>query len=333
VPVAEREHARERAGQLAVATALACAALSASTPAQAIDPSDACRRAKNAEGLFQCGKRLLDSGHLEAACETLARSERMEPSVGTLGLLATCNDKLGRTATARRLYLDVAERARQRGDDRERFARERAQALATRVPQVVVEPFPGEWPTVRVAGTTLERAELGSAIEVDPGVVLVEAVGSGGDREEVELRIVDGERRVVRLPALEPKPEPEVERSAPPTAAWVAAGIGATGLVVMGVTGSLAIARNADSNDAEPICRGGDLGACADGREARDEATTFANVATASFVVGVSGLAAGAVLWLLDGDGPDPSAPSQAPVEASLAPLPGGGYAGLRLHF
>lgn len=289
-----------------------------------------CSKARGAEAIFQCGKRLLDAGHLEAACEALARSERLEPSVGTLGLLATCNEKLGRTATARRLYEQVADRARAKRDDRERFARERARELASRVPQLVVEPFPGEWPTVLVGGRTLERSELGSALEVDPGLVVVEAAGSTGEREEQELRVLDGERRVVRLPSLEPKrPELGPERSAgPPAHALVAAGFGAAGLVVMGVTGSLAIARNADSNDAEPLCVAGDRAACDDGRDAREEATTFAHVATAGFVIGLSGLALGAVFWALDGD--EVEAPA---IDAGLAPLPGGGFGSLRLRF
>lgn len=307
---------------------LACV-VGVATSARA-EPAPDCSKARGAEAIFQCGKRLLDAGHLEAACEALARSERMEPSVGTLGLLATCHEKLGRTATARKLYEEVADRARAKKDDRERFARERARELASRAPQLVVEPYPGEWPTVIVGGRRLERSELGSAIEIDPGLVVVEASGSSGEREAQELRVLDGERRVVRLPSLEPKrPEPGEARSAgPPAHALVAAGVGAAGLVVMGVTGSLAIARNADSNDAEPLCVAGDRAICSEGREAREEATSFAHVATAGFVVGLSGLALGALFWALDGD--EREAPA---VQAGLAPTPGGGFATLRLRF
>src|SRR5262249_20609862 len=79
--------------------------------------------------LFATAKGLYDQGNFTEACGLLEKSDRLEPMVGTLGLLASCHEKLGRVATARREFLETAERARAAGDPRESFARDQASAL------------------------------------------------------------------------------------------------------------------------------------------------------------------------------------------------------------
>ena len=53
-----------------------------------------------AEALFREGRKLLDEGQLDAACSKLAESQRLDASPGTLGSLAQCHEKQGKTATA-----------------------------------------------------------------------------------------------------------------------------------------------------------------------------------------------------------------------------------------
>ena len=51
-----------------------------------------------AQAQFDEARKLLKMGDTAAACDKLAESQRLEPAVGTLLNLATCYEKLGRTA-------------------------------------------------------------------------------------------------------------------------------------------------------------------------------------------------------------------------------------------
>src|SRR5437870_2330149 len=63
---------------------------------------------REAERLFEKGKAEFQAKTYADACEDLASSERLEPTVGTLGLLAACHEAQQRLATAYREYLEVA---------------------------------------------------------------------------------------------------------------------------------------------------------------------------------------------------------------------------------
>ena len=114
--------------------AAACAILAVSTFARA----DACKKhSAEAEALFEQGRKLYDAGRYEEACERLEGSQRIEPSVGTLGLLAACFERQGRLASAWERYIETATRARVCGDKRGVFARDRATVLERRVPTLM----------------------------------------------------------------------------------------------------------------------------------------------------------------------------------------------------
>src|SRR5688572_10857098 len=53
-----------------------------------------------AEALFREGRRLLGAGQVDAACEKLAQSQKLDPSGGTLMNLADCHERQGKTASA-----------------------------------------------------------------------------------------------------------------------------------------------------------------------------------------------------------------------------------------
>ncbi|MCC6559021.1 MAG: hypothetical protein IT372_39360, partial [Polyangiaceae bacterium] len=86
-------------GEIGAAIALAIAL--ASGVARADEPAPAPVESR-AEALFQEGKRLLEEGRVAEACARLAASEAIDPTVGTLGLLAACHEQEGRIATAAR---------------------------------------------------------------------------------------------------------------------------------------------------------------------------------------------------------------------------------------
>src|SRR5262245_25490005 len=89
---------------------------------------------KAADEHFKRGKELLARGRVAEACAELATSDALDPSVGTLGLLAACHEKLGKVATAYREYAETEKRARAGRDERAEFAKAQAERLAAVVP-------------------------------------------------------------------------------------------------------------------------------------------------------------------------------------------------------
>src|SRR5437868_9667352 len=61
-----------------------------SVPARAADPM--------AESLFQEARALMEHGRFEDACPKLAASHRLEPKSGTMTMLASCDEQIGKLA-------------------------------------------------------------------------------------------------------------------------------------------------------------------------------------------------------------------------------------------
>src|SRR5579883_2593024 len=153
---------------LAWTLALSCAA----APALAQAPNPAM-----AEALFEDGQRLFKAGQIHEACGRFAQSQKLDPQLGTLLNLALCHERDGRTASAWAEYLAVVDEATRAGQkERVAFARTHAEALAPRVPRVLLQPAAGAKITsVKVDGTALDEAAWSVPIPLDPG------------RHEVEL--------------------------------------------------------------------------------------------------------------------------------------------------
>ena len=86
-----------------IATITAVALAAARPAARADDTVDK----PAAEAAFLRGKELMKEGYLAEACDAFARSQRLDPQLGTQYNLALCYEQLGRTASAWALYREL----------------------------------------------------------------------------------------------------------------------------------------------------------------------------------------------------------------------------------
>lgn len=295
-----------------------------------------------ADALFQEGKRLFEAGQYAEACAKLARSDALDPTIGSLGLLAGCHEHEGRTATAWREYQITAERAEAAGDERVKFARERAAALEPRVPRLLIQlqrPAPGL--QVLRNREAVPASELGVAMPVDPGAYAIVARAAGREDFSVTVTLKEGAQAVVTVPALEaprapvseagPRPRPRAPEPAPRPgdgrrpAALISGGVGLVGLGVGIGFGLSAMSKGVESRtlreaSSTPEDR-------ARGRALMDDALTDSTVSTVSFGIGLAGLGASALLLLLPSSGAEePQRPARSAVQvAPVAGARGGG--------
>jgi hypothetical protein len=263
------------------------------------------------EADFTAGKALLEAGKISEACEKLASSERLDPGVGTLGLLAICHEKQGRLATAWREYTETARRAAAARDSRDAFASEQARRLEARLPRLVIHVSrPPAGLTVKSDDEPFDARDLSDGRLVDPGTHVIVAAAPGYRDFTRTIALVGGERTVVEVGELSPEAPPRDlgARTPPPggasTAPWVLGGICAATLVAGGVLGLVVIG---EKSTADAHCDRRTRTCDAAGVAANDAGRTLGPLTTAAFVVGGLGVGASAV-WLVLYDRPGTTA-------------------------
>ncbi len=295
--------------------ALVLLGLTASTPAAAQSAADSAA----AQSLFDQARALMAKGQTAEACPKLEESQRLDPGTGTLLNLARCYELSKRLASAWSKYLEAASSAQGAGDvKREREARKRANALVSRLAQLVISVSPEAEATpglvVTRDGQSVGAAQWGLPIAADEGEHAVLASAPGHEAWETVVKVSgEGTTIVVTVPKLVARPvrpapaQPvaSVARDAPKPAltselgtqrilALVAGGVGVVGLGVGTVFGLKSKSRH---DEAEKYCSGT---ACTSQRgvDAGNEAHDAGNVATVTMLVGAAALAGGAALWL-----------------------------------
>jgi tetratricopeptide (TPR) repeat protein len=271
-----------------------------------------------AEALFQDGRRALEQGELDVACEKFEASFALEASSGTQLNLAACRAKQGRNATAWAHFVAAGRLASAQGRaDHQLEASERARALQTELSYL----------TIRVAdavaglqvsrnGQPISAGSFGAKIPVDPGRFVIEASAPGHIPVRRQVTVgLRNDHQVVDLPRLEaaatttsqpmgvaPAREPAAAASGSNAAAWIAGGVGVTGLTVGGVFGALALSSDASARRA---C-GDRTSDCP--RHAVEHAETRdrqALISTVGVGVGLAGIAVATWLFLSGGDESD----------------------------
>ncbi len=142
------------------------AALCALTIVASVGSAEAAPSASDklaAKALFEAGRALTKANNFAEACPKLLESQQLDPSLVTEFFLADCYEHTGQIATAWIYYDEVANLALAAGQtSRGTFARDRADALKPRVPQLTIE-VPAEmkgWPDLSSGAP--ERGEPGA---------------------------------------------------------------------------------------------------------------------------------------------------------------------------
>lgn len=158
-----------------------------------------------ANALFEEGRQAMAEGKVAEACSKFAASQKIRPGIGTLYNLADCNEKLGRTATAWKLFGEVADRTKAAlQSEREQKARERMAVLEPKLVKLRLSvPSGGKVKLIKVDDATIPPEEYNKALPYDPGdhVVHAETVKDDGEPFEEEIDLSEeGKTVTVAIP-------------------------------------------------------------------------------------------------------------------------------------
>jgi hypothetical protein len=299
----------------------------------AMHGSTAHAQSAGAEALFRDGRALIKAGNVQAGCDKLAASEKLESSVGTLLNLGDCREKLGQTSTAWAAFRKAEAMAKRAGDDgkRQAEARRRAEKLEPMLSNLVIQIGPAakatDGITIRRDGEPLDIAVINTPVPVDPGSHTIVAEAPGYKPFKTEVTISKGGKRFVVIPTLEAlpapvAPAPVVVTPAEPEPRVVVEDVPATptepvvvhdtwsttrkAAVVVGVLGVAAIGggvyfgsrSNDEESRANEICPGS-LCDDAEGLRLNDDAQSSARAANIFLLGGAAAIATATVMWFI----------------------------------
>ena len=128
---------------------------------------------RDAQSLFVEAMKLMSKKQFADACQKLARSQELDPGMGTQFRLAECYEKLGRLASAYDQYNAVADAAKAaKKADREGLAKRRAAALEPKVARLTISVPPS---VAALPGLEVTR----DGVEVDPLAYTFPTVADG----------------------------------------------------------------------------------------------------------------------------------------------------------
>jgi hypothetical protein len=269
-------------------------------------PSVAIADKAAAEVAFAEAKRLIAAGKIAEACPKFELSHNQDPQLGTLLNLADCHEQVGKLASAWAEFRAAMELARNRGDTREAFARERSERLASRISRLVLT-VRGDAAGVRVKLDDRDvTALLGVAIPLDPGEHVIAT--RRADEDEVTRTIrVRGEGKQLELtvpfdPARRGEGDDPIDEDAAAvstgrTRRIAGLGVAGTGLVVATIGGYFGKRAFDRWDDSRQFCD--QANRCdAEGGRLVDDARSSAMAANVLVGVGIAAITAGALVYL-----------------------------------
>lgn len=256
-----------------------------------------------------------DAGNWAEAIEMFTRAEALVHAPPHLLHIARAEVKRGRLVAAQEAYLKVTREelgstAPKAFVEAQASANEELAALTPRIPTLKIT-VSGGTAKVTMDKAPVADAAIGIAIPVDPGRHELVAQGNGLQSAPVVVDLAEGKQETVKL-VLERAGEPAAASGAPIAAdttarrsnvpAYIAWGIGGAGLVVG--TAMLLVNRG-KRDDADALCPNGN---CPQSQKAaiQDLDSSADSAATLSWVgygVGIAGLGAGTVLFLMNRGG------------------------------
>ena len=292
--------------RFAAASSVALACITVVAPAFAQSSGDAA-----AQTLFDEGRTLMAASRYDEACEKFEASERLSPAGGTLFNLADCYERAGKPASAWARYNEAADRAAALNrPDAEKFARDRARALAGSLAFIEVEigdsvkAIPGVAITVDAA--PLAPAGWDTPIPADPGPHEIRATAPGKKPRSVHVAVAgQGSTSAVRIDELEDEPAPRpaerpleprpIDASRSSAQKMIGLGVGAIGVVSLGIGsffGLTAMSKHGSIDCPNDVC------ASPDDKIKNDDARSDATLSTIAFAAGGVLVASGVVLYL-----------------------------------
>ncbi len=260
--------------------------------------------AATARSLFDEARKLMKLGKYAEACPKLEEGARLNPGIGMKFNLASCWEHLGRTASAWSMYLDVAAAAKLANQPaREKEARKAAQALEPQLSTLtIVVPEKVQGLELKRDGAVVGEGAYGTAVFVDPGTHVLEAAAPEHEPWTQKAEVAAKDKVVVRVPRLRAIPKPPPPPPPPPptppglgTTRWLALGIGAVGVVGLGVGAFAGLRAMSLNDDSKAHCQGN---ACdRQGYDLRNDALGAGKLSTLSFAMGAALVGTGAVLW------------------------------------
>ena len=282
-----------------------------------------------ARQLFVDARKLATDGKYAEACPKFEESLRLEVGVGTQFNLADCWEHIGRTASARALFLGAAASAKAAGQtDREQVLRDRAAALEPRLSRLVIDVQATDSKlSVKRNDLPLEDDTWGKAVAVDPGKYTITARAPGKQTFEKQVEVTAATPLItVEVPELAPakpaKPQtveaaaapnqaavPAKKAAPPPSAsdsdrapgvnyrAVTVAGLGLGALTLGTVMGLRYRKANADAEDICPSSHDCSIKQIQEHDRLVDRAKTARAWSYAGFGVGALGLLGAGALW------------------------------------
>ena len=278
-----------------------------------------------AQAMFDKAKRLYEAGKLQAALDGFRASYEVVASPITRLFEGRALEGLGREVDAYSAYASAIAEATAEGQKDKRYqetkdAAEQERAdLARKVGLVVADVRNApEGATLKIVEKTIPPARWREGWPVAPGSAKVTLEGPDGRHAEATVQVAAGQSVTVPIelraaetpavasaPAAPPAEAPGSSRPALRTGAYVAAGVGVAGLATFAIAGTMARSR---FKDLQSSCGG----PCPPDRQSEvDGGRTMSTVANVGLGVGIVGVSAGAVLFLLSRDGDEtPAAPA-----------------------
>lgn len=310
-------------------------------PAEEGQPPDV-----NPQERFAAAQRLFDQGDHAAALDVFREVYSITKSPNARLMVGHCLLRLGRVVDAYdELYRTMIE-AGKRAESEPKYDRTRDAAatevarLEPKVGKVIIAVGDPSVVDINVNGAPLAADRVGVPVAVDPGEIVVTARGSASKRGPIRLvaRVAAGETKTltVVLPDEAPASKPRSGRvvsaseTASPTKApsgggfvprggvrtlgFVAAGVGALGMVTFGVAGSMVQGK---LSTLEAECGSA---RCRDLKYASliDSGKTLTAVTNVGLAVGLAGLAAGGAMIAFGGPAQRRSDASTSDASVSL---------------